>query len=64
VSKGGTVTWNWGGHDKHNVTFKSFHSKTQKTGSFRHTFTKAGTYSYHCTIHGKKFGMHGTITVG
>jgi plastocyanin len=64
ISKGTTVHWNWvKGDDKHNVTFHGFHSKTQKTGTYSHTFNTPGTYRYHCTIHGAKFGMHGIITV-
>ena len=64
IKKGATVTWKWVGSDPHNVTFNGFHSKTQSTGSFRHTFRKAGTFKYLCTIHGKSFAMHGTVVVG
>ena len=35
----------------------------QKTGTFKHKFLKRGTYKYLCTIHGRSFGMHGTIVV-
>ncbi|MCW2967917.1 MAG: Copper binding protein plastocyanin/azurin family, partial [Solirubrobacteraceae bacterium] len=31
-------------------------------GTFKHRFTKAGTYKYVCTIH-TRLGMHGTIVV-
>jgi len=63
ISRGTTVTWKFLGSDPHNVTFSGFHSKTMSSGSFKHKFRKAGTYKYHCTIHGKSFGMHGTVVV-
>jgi plastocyanin len=65
IRKGQTLTWHWikGNDDLHNVTFKHFHSKSQKSGSFRHTFTKAGTYTYICTFHVHSHGMRGTVIV-
>lgn len=52
VSRGGTVTWLWhDGSTAHNVTGAHFHSRTQSRGSFSVHFTRAGSYSYHCTIH-------------
>ncbi|MCL5794850.1 MAG: cupredoxin family copper-binding protein [Patescibacteria group bacterium] len=36
----------------HTVTFSSFDSGDLKPGeSFKHTFSTAGTYSFHCSIH-------------
>jgi plastocyanin len=66
VHRGATVNWRWvaGNGDPHNVTFHGFHSKTQTSGSFAHTFRRAGTFKYVCTIHNKRFGMHGTVIVG
>jgi len=63
VTVGTTVTWTWAsGAVSHNVTFDDgVHSGTQSTGTFSRTFTTAGTYQYHCTIHGA--AMSGTITV-
>lgn len=61
IRRGDTVTWQW--RDRvvpHNVTFKGFHSRTQRTGSYSHRFTKAGTYTYHCTIH---LGMTAKVVV-
>ena len=63
VARGQTVTWKWVGSDPHNVTFHGFHSKTQSAGTFKHRFTKPGTYKYVCTIHAKSFAMHGTVIV-
>ncbi len=55
VKKGQSLTWHWTGKNPHNVTVKAgpqkFASATQKSGSFSHKFTKAGTYSIICTIH-------------
>ena len=59
------VIWTWAGNN---------HSTTSDTNglwdslvnnsphSFTNTFTSAGTFPYHCTIHGS-FGMKGTILV-
>ena len=65
VRKGQTVTWRWikGNDDLHNVKFKSFHSRSQKSGTFSHTFRKAGTYTYICTFHVHSHGMRGTVIV-
>jgi hypothetical protein len=46
----------------HSVTFDDgVTSPTQDQGSFNRTFTAAGTYNYHCSVHGA--AMSGTITV-
>ncbi len=65
VPVGTTVTWVWnpGGTD-HNVTFDDgTHSPTQASGTWPRTFAAAGTFPFHCTIHGAAV-MSGTITVG
>jgi plastocyanin len=64
VPVGTAVTWNWAPGDvAHNVTFDDGqHSETQSSGQYQRTFTAAGTYGYHCTIHGAAV-MSGTITV-
>jgi plastocyanin len=63
IKRGDTVTWVWAdkGHE-HNVTARSFKSRTMTKGSFTVRFTRAGTFNYHCTIHVKE-GMVGKIVV-
>jgi len=63
VAAGTTVTWT--NHDDvpHNVvsTDKVFKSKTMDTDEkFSYTFTKAGTYTYYCSIHPR---MTATVVV-
>ena len=64
---GETVTWTWTGSNQHNVTWDTGSpaaSATQTSGTYQRTFSQAGTYEYHCTIHGSAgSGMHGTVTV-
>ena len=65
VPTGTAVTWVWAeGAESHNVTFDDggASSPTQSSGDFRRTFTGAGTFAYHCTIHGASV-MRGTVTV-
>lgn len=73
ITVGTTVKWAWnscsgdpyyGGQTcaDHNVTFDDgTGSATQNQGTFSRTFNAAGTYSYHCSIHGA--AMVGSITV-
>ena len=64
VTTGTTVTWAWDSDGQaHTVTFNdgSVNSGTKTSGTFQHTFDAAGTYPYHCQIHGQI--MSGTITV-
>ena len=62
VPAGTTVTWTWAGSVNHNVTFDDgAASSTQASGTYSRTFSTAGTYAYHCTIHGAS--MSGTVTV-
>jgi plastocyanin len=71
VTVGSNVSWVW--HTcsgdvytgqqcaSHSVTFDDgISSPTQDQGSFNRSFTVAGTYPYHCTVHPQ---MTGTITV-
>ena len=65
IAAGGTVTFSWGSAVTHNVTWISPPSAVgdisdRSSGSVPVTFSQAGTYNYHCTIHA---GMSGTVTV-
>ena len=63
VAVDGVVTWTNDDDMPHNVTSSSgaFQSPTLNPGAtYKHTFTKPGTYPYVCTFHG---GMSGTIVV-
>lgn len=67
VQPGTTVVWAWqgGGGVAHNVTFDDGEaSGNQDAGTYERTFTAAGAYPYHCTIHGTPTtGMRGVVTV-
>lgn len=63
VKVGTTVTWTNASSAPHTVTSDTglFDSGVvNPNGTFSFTFTKAGTYKYHCSIH---LYMHGTIIV-
>ena len=64
VQAGQSITWTWEDQgNQHSVSADdgSFESCLQGAGStFTATFTKAGTYAYHCSIHSQ---MKGTVTV-
>lgn len=38
-------------------------ARMREPDTFSHTFNSAGTFPYHCTVHGGDGGMNGTITV-
>jgi plastocyanin len=56
VRVGDTITWtNKDAFSDHNVTSSSFKSGTLSPGdTYKHTFAKAGTFGYRCTIHDTK----------
>jgi len=63
VSPGTTITWKNTDNMAHTVTAddNSFDSGNIGAGSsFSKTFSVAGTYNYHCTIHA---GMNGKVIV-
>jgi plastocyanin len=63
IDRGDSVTWVWrDGKTEHNVTFHSFHSRTQAQGSYTVRFAHTGTFSYECTLHVAE-GMRGKIVV-
>jgi plastocyanin len=63
---GGTVTWQFTGSTRHNVTFSGAAPTggnvpdTDAGGSAQRTFPTAGTFPYSCTRHS---GMNGTVVV-
>jgi plastocyanin len=63
ITKGGSVTWTFAA--LHNVTFDvagaPANISDKSSGSASLTFPTAGTFPYHCTIHGQS--MSGTIRV-
>jgi plastocyanin len=65
VSAGATVTWTWNGSNDHNVTWDGgtpAASPTQSSGTYSRTFPTAGTFDYHCTVHGAA-AMSGSVVV-
>jgi len=54
VAVGTVVTWNWASNGTvHTVTFDDGPTSDQiGSGSFSRTFSAAGTFPYHCIIHG------------
>lgn len=65
ISVGQTVEWVFKDANPHTVTaddmsFSSVASGLANGQTYSHTFTKAGTYPYHCAIHPQ---MHGTVIV-
>ncbi len=66
IRTGGTVTWQFTGSTRHNVTFNGTAPPggsipdTDAGGSAQRQFPTAGTYAYTCTRHS---GMNGTVVV-
>lgn len=62
IRRGQTVTWKFDdGSTPHNVVAAHFRSSpTRNSGTYTVRFTRAGTYSYVCTIHP---GMRGKVVV-
>src|SRR4051812_34334293 len=64
ISKNTTVRWVWRGHSRHNVAVASgpdhFRSGLHRTGTYRHRFSRRGTYRIVCTVHS---GMRMTVRV-
>jgi plastocyanin len=66
VAPGASVVWAWAsGASTHNVTFDDGEaSGNRSSGTYQRTFATAGTYPYHCTLHGSATsGMRGVVTV-
>ena len=65
VAPGTAVTWFWSpGGVTHNIVFDDGApgSGDKSSGTFARTFSTAGTYPYHCSIHGASV-MFGSVTV-
>jgi plastocyanin len=61
VDAGERVTWKFAdGRIPHDVKGDGWKSPTQSKGAWTHTFTEAGSYDYHCTLHPY---MKGTVEV-
>lgn len=58
ISAGGTVTWSWVGDNGHSVTSDGSPSFTPNAAvsfppkTLAVVFASAGTYGFHCTVHG------------
>jgi plastocyanin len=66
VAPGASVVWAWqAGSSIHNVTFDDgVTSGNQSSGTYERAFAAAGSFPYHCTIHGTATsGMRGVVTV-
>jgi plastocyanin len=63
ISKGSTLKFVWKGSSPHNIVKKSgpggkINSGVKVKGAWSHKFTRGGTYTLYCTIHGlKDMGM-------
>ena len=63
IGVGGSVTWTWQGgtfHDVGSSVFASDPAGIKNSGTYRVTFSTAGTFSYFCSIH---VGMTGVVVV-
>jgi hypothetical protein len=55
IRRGTTFTWRFVGSEQHDVTLASgpvgFASQSLQRGSYRHSFTRPGTYRLYCSLH-------------
>jgi plastocyanin len=65
INVGDTVTWtNGGGFHDVQADDGSFGNQPSSSWTFSHTFTAAGSFGFHCSIHGAPgSGMFGTVIV-
>src|SRR5689334_8942128 len=68
ISVGDTVRWTNSSGAQHSVTSDdngaTFNHDPASSFVFTHTFDTAGTFGYHCVIHGSPGGgMYGTVVV-
>ena len=59
IRRGTTVVWTWRGVIQHTVTDTKhrFGSRVMTSGSYRHKFGRAGTYTLYCTRHPETMRM-------
>jgi plastocyanin len=61
VAKGTTVKWNWTGSRQHNVVVQKgprhFQSALKRSGTFKRTLRRKGTYKIICAIHAPDMRM-------
>jgi plastocyanin len=67
IQPGETVTWRWSGLNQHNVASdpnqaESFNSEFMIVGTFSHTFSRPGRFTYFCEVHPSN--MRGAVEVG
>jgi plastocyanin len=64
IAAGDTVKWNNISYTDHSATGESFDTGLVKSKAYSKpvVFSKAGSFSYNCKVHGKT--MSGTIVVG
>lgn len=60
IAVGKTIEWDNEDTFAHTVTSETFNGSVGPRGSYRRTFSAAGTFNYRCTIHA---GMDGTVIV-
>jgi plastocyanin len=65
IHAGTTVTWRWTSRQSHSVLLRKgperFSSPVRNRGTYRHRFTRAGTYRIVCSLHAP--GMRMTVRV-
>ncbi len=58
IEKGDKVRWQWRGESLHNVKVSSgparFGAPSKTSGSFTRAFSKKGSYTLICTVHGAR----------
>ena len=60
IQKGDSIVWNNKSDTTHTVTFRKFNKTVQPGAHVGRTFTRAGTFKDHCSIHTY---MHGIVVV-
>ncbi len=61
VAPGTEVTWQWVGRQAHDVSGDGWGSSAMAGGEWSHTFDRAGTHDYVCSLH--PLTMRGRVVV-